>query len=227
MNIDVAPSRFPASTGPMVVDLGTLNERVVAIFDGTGSWEAGDEESRTVGGQLCSIWSLNLPSSPDEMIRNIAAALSIVAPVPANESFGRSGFAFIGVLVRYEQAFVVSCGSYAALHVRNGRVEWLYRPLFWVDEQIRMGTLTEAEARSHQLRHVYAGPLMSREEARLQQAGPMQTGTIVLATMELARRLLRTPVSIWSHMSAAQLQDVEHDGAAHMRPVVRIDMRAA
>jgi hypothetical protein len=227
MNVDVAPSRFPASNGPLVVDRGTPNERIVAIFDGTGSWEAGEEESRAVGGRLVPIWSLNLPCSPDEIIRDLAAALSSAAPVPADESFGRAGFSFIGVLIRDNQAFVVSCGSYAALHIRNGRVELLYRPLFWVDEQIRMGTITEAEARSHQLRHVYAGPLVSRKHAQLQQAGPIETGTIVLATMELVRRLLRTPVAIWSHMSAAQLQDVEHDGAADMRPVVRLNIDAA
>lgn len=227
MNVDVAPSRFPASAGPVVVDHGTSNERIIAILDGTGSWEAGEEESRVVGGRLVPIWSLNLPCSPHEIIRDIDAALSSVAPVPADEGFGRSGFTFIGVLVRHEQAFVVSCGSYAALHIRTGRAELLYRPLFWVDEQIRMGTITEAEATSHQLRHVYAGPLVSREHAQLQQAGPIRTGTIVLATMELVRHLLRTPVSIWSHMSAAQLQDMEHDGAAHMRPVVRLNIDAA
>jgi hypothetical protein len=227
MNVDIAPSRFPASTGPVVVDRGSPNERIVAIFDGTGSWEAGDEESRAVAGRLAPLWSLNLPCSPDNMIRDLAAVVSSVAPVPADESFGRSGFTFIGVLIRHEQAFVVSCGSYAALHIRKGRVELLYRPLFWVDEQIRMETITEAEARSHQLRHVYAGPLVSREHAQLHQAGPIQTGTIVLSTMELARHLLRTSVSIWSHMSAAQLQDMEHDGAAHMRPVVRLNIGAA
>ena len=227
MNVDVAPSRFPASTGPVVVDRGTPNERIIAIFDGTGSWEAGEEESRAVGGRLVPIWSLNLPCSPDEMIRDLAAALSSVAPVPADESFGRPGFSFIGALVRYKQAFVVSCGSYAALHIRNGRVELLYRPLFWVDEQIRMRTITEAEARSHQLRYVYTGPLVSREHAPLKQAGPIESGTIVLATMELARHLLCTPIAAWSHMSAAQLQDVERDGAAYMRPVIRLNIDAA
>jgi hypothetical protein len=161
------------------------------------------------------------------MISELVTALSNIAPVPADESFGRAGFTFIGVLVRQEQAFVVSCGSYAALHIRHGRVELLYRPLFWVEEQIRMSKITAAEAELHQLRHVYAGPLVSREHAELQQAGPVKTGTIVLATMELARHLLRTPLPIWSHMLAAELQDLEHDGATHMRPVVRLDIDAA
>lgn len=227
MKVEVAPSRFPPSTGPVLVDLRTATGSIIAILDGTGSWEAGEEESRAVAAQLAPKWSADLPGSPDHMVRDLAIALASFAPVPADESFGRSGFSFIGVLIRHEQVFVMSCGSYAALHIRDGCVELLYRPRFWVDEQVRIGTMTAAEAGSHQLRHVYIGPLLSPAHAPLEHAGPIETGAIVLATMELARRLLRMPVRSWSHMSAGQLQGVEHDGAAHLRPVVRLNAGAA
>lgn len=227
MNVEVAPQRFPGAFGPRLIDLASGNSRVIAVLDGTGSWEAGAEEASAVADFLQTTWSGNIPSSPEEVVRDLSAGTADLTRLPVDESFGRAGFSFTGLLVRDHDVFVVSCGVYAVVRVHDAHVEMIYRPQFWVDEQVQSGTLTTEKAASHPLRHVYSGRLVSRAEIVCEQTGPIQTGRIVLAPAELIRHLLRNPVASWFHFSATQLQNADHDPATRLRPVVVVNLDAA
>lgn len=227
MNIEIGRSRFPDNVGPVLLDAGTEESRVLAILDGTGSWEAGDEEARTVATLLRSMWPANVPVSAEALMRDIESATELIGTLPSDDSFGRPGFSFAAAIVSGDGVSILSCGSYATLHVHDGVVDVLYRPLFWIDEQVSIGTLTQDEARSHRLRHVYSGPLLSRGGTTgCKETGPVRAGRIVIATMELARKLLEIPAALWSRKPADAIQQIEQDGAAHMRPVVIIDIDA-
>lgn len=227
MNVEIGRSRFPDNVGPVLLDARTEDSRVLAILDGTGSWEAGAEEARTVARVLHSVWSVNLPRSAEALMRDIETASELIDNLHRGDSSGRPGFSFAAAIISGDGVSILSCGSYATLHVHDGVVDVLYRPLFWIDEQVSIGALTQDEARSHQLRHVYSGPLLSLGgPTGCKEIGPVQAGRIVIATMELARKLLEMPAALWSRKPAEAIQQVEQDGAAHMRPVVAINLDA-
>lgn len=229
MVIEVAASRFPDAFGPVLLDYAHESTRLIAILDGTGSWEAGDASAVEVAHELRARWASKAPSTSNELIQHVATAAKASANRQPANIFARAGFSFVAVLVTDEHALVVSCGSYAVLHLQRDHANVVYQPSFWVDEQVRLQALTPDEALSHKLRHIYTGPLVSAETtiAAYHCSAPARTGSIVVMTMELARHLLRLPVATWVHQTATQLQNREQDGAAHMRPVVRIDIDAA
>jgi hypothetical protein len=218
--LEIAPSQFRAATGPSVVHIYDGATELAVILDGTGSWEAGDEHATAAANELRILWRSDAPSSAIALRDHVFASAARQPDVPQETSFGRPGFSLAAVLCN-TTCTAVACGSYAVLRVAEENCHVLFWPRFWVDEQVMSGNLSEAEAATHQLRHVFMGPLVaSGMEEQCYLSEPIAEGMIVLATAELARRLRTLPLETWQHLSAAEIQALEEDGSAHLRPVI-------
>lgn len=79
------------------------------------------------------------------------------------------GSTLVGVLVRGETAIVTNVGDSRAYLWRNGRLTQITRDHSLVAEQVRMGTITPEQARSHPMRHVILQSIGGQEALRPDQ----------------------------------------------------------
>jgi len=137
-----------------------------------------------------------------------------------DDSFGYA-FAFVAALLDVESWHVLSCGWYGCIAVYDGAASIVVQPSMWVDEQVRAGLLSPAEARVHQLRHVYGGPLVGDSGgARFEHEAIGTPDTLVIVSAELMRQWPASEIAGFG--SALELQNAGILKGTRPDPVVII-----
>jgi PPM family protein phosphatase len=139
---------------------GVNQERgVYLVCDGMGGAAAGeiasslavDEAMRVLTG---AAGGDGLPAArlAEEAIRTANEA--IYDRAERNPRLRGMGTTLVGLLTRERRVWVLNVGDSRCYRVRNQRLEQITHDHSWVDEQVRMGRLTEIEARRSPFRNV-------------------------------------------------------------------------
>lgn len=141
-----------------------------AVADGMGGHAAGELASRLALETLASTYRQGRGSPPDRLIEAVQAANLAVLQHAVGESVGM-GTTLIALVIDRGAALFAHVGDSRAYLLRGGELLRLTEDHSWVAEQIRLGVLTEEEARNHQWRSVVSNALGGEERARLELFG--------------------------------------------------------
>jgi hypothetical protein len=195
--IDIAPAMYgrPPGIGSGVLECHGAAS-VVGIVDGMGSWGSGVEAADWVLQRLVAGWSTRIPSSA----KGIAAEIADVArQIPDQWQGDDMGCSFsVALIVRLGATVeVVAAGAYNVWSLGSAEEKPLFRPRRWIDEQVRLGNLSVAEALVHPLREVMTGPFVADASGDPPEAlGPFDLASdarIVIAEERVMDQLLAVP----------------------------------
>jgi PPM family protein phosphatase len=140
--------------------VGMNQERgVYLVCDGMGGAAAGEIASSLAVDEAMRVLakpnveeSISPTRLAEEAIR--AANEAIYNRAERNPRLRGMGTTMVGLLVRERRVWIVNVGDSRCYRLRNQRLEQITHDHSWVDEQVRMGHLTETEARRSPFRNV-------------------------------------------------------------------------
>jgi serine/threonine protein phosphatase PrpC len=151
-----------------------------AVADGMGGHAAGELAANLALDSLSQHYLDRRGSPPERLAEAVQAANLAVLRHAVGEYVGM-GTTLLAVLVDRGAALVAHVGDSRAYLLRAGELHRLTDDHSWVAEQVRLGHLTEEEARHHQWRSVVSNALGGEERVRLELFGlPLRAGDRLL-----------------------------------------------
>lgn len=144
------------------------------VADGVGGLRAGDEASRlavvTARETFDNEWSPDMRYTLEQAVARANAAVFTKGQEPA---FSGMGTTIVGCVLRHGQMTVAHVGDSRLYRLRDGVLLPLTVDHSFVQDQVRLGVLTEDEARSHPQRHLISRSLGTRPtvEVEMRQVG--------------------------------------------------------
>ena len=153
-----------------------------AVADGMGGHAAGELASNLALDALSSTFlqGQGRKRPPERLAEAVQAANMEVMRHAVGEYVGM-GTTLVALAIDRGAAILAHVGDSRAYLLRGGELIRLTEDHSWVAEQVRLGNLTEAEARDHQWRSVVSNALGGEERVRLELYGfPLQRGDRLL-----------------------------------------------
>lgn len=144
------------------------------VADGVGGLRAGDEASRlavvTTRDTFNSEWSPDVRYTLEQAIARANSAVFAKGQEPA---FSGMGTTIVGCVLRHGQLTIAHVGDSRLYRLRDGVLLPLTADHSFVQDQVRLGVLTEEEAQSHPQRHLISRSLGTRPtvEVEMRQLG--------------------------------------------------------
>lgn len=151
-----------------------------AVADGMGGHAAGELAANLALDALSQHYLETRSSPPIRLAEAVQAANLAVLRHAVGEYVGM-GTTLLAALVDRGAVTVAHVGDSRAYLLRGGELYRLTEDHSWVAEQVRLGHMTEQEARDHQWRSVVSNALGGEERVRLELfAFPVQPGDRLL-----------------------------------------------
>ncbi|MFC4455824.1 PP2C family serine/threonine-protein phosphatase [Deinococcus sonorensis] len=141
-----------------------------AVADGMGGHVAGELAANLALDTLSQTFLNSRGAVPERLAEAVQAANLAVLRHAVGEYLGM-GTTMIALVVDRGAALLAHVGDSRAYLLRDGQLHRLTEDHSWVAEQVRLGHLTEAEARTHQWRSVVSNALGGEERVRLELYG--------------------------------------------------------
>ena len=170
-----------------------------AVADGMGGHAAGELASNIALDALQGAYLKGKGRPPQRLAQAVQAANLAVMQRATGQASGM-GTTLISLVLDGAAAIVGHVGDSRAYLLRGGELRQLTQDHSWVAEQVRLGLITEQEAREHQWRNIVSNALGGEEQARLDLFGFLaQRGdrlllcsdglTVVVSDAEIESRL--------------------------------------
>ncbi len=141
-----------------------------AVADGMGGHAAG-ELAATLALDALSLHYLSQRSSPPTRLAEAVQAANVAVLRHAVGEYVGMGTTLIAALIDRGALLIAHVGDSRAYLLRGGALYRLTEDHSWVSEQVRLGHLSEDEARNHQWRSVVSNALGGEERVRLELFG--------------------------------------------------------
>jgi protein phosphatase len=134
-----------------------------AVADGMGGHAAGEVASslaiKALTGSFEQIQGHSQAMTPAQAQERLRAALSegnrrISESVEARMDWRGMGTTMVALVLAQDRAVIAHVGDSRAYLLRGGELRRLTSDHSWVNEQVRLGLLTEAQAHRHPMRHI-------------------------------------------------------------------------
>lgn len=151
-----------------------------AVADGMGGHAAGELAANLALDALSQHYLEGRGSPPERLAEAVQAANLAVLQHAVGEYVGM-GTTLLALLIDRGAALLAHVGDSRAYLLRAGKLQRLTEDHSWVAEQVRLGNLTEAEARNHHWRSVISNGLGAEKNVRLELFGlPLRAGDRLL-----------------------------------------------
>lgn len=129
---------------------------VFLVCDGMGGHAAGQIASELTAKTFIDVYLNHPASEPTVAIAGAVAAanrfvLDVARAVPSRRGMGTT---LSGLILRQDRAFTVQVGDSRVYRLRAGELAMLTNDHTYIEEAIRMGTMTPEEAERHPYKHV-------------------------------------------------------------------------
>jgi PPM family protein phosphatase len=141
-----------------------------AVADGMGGHAAGELAANLALDTLSSSFLGGRGASPERLAEAVQDANLAVLRSAVGEYVGM-GTTLVVMVIDKGAALIAHVGDSRAYLLREGELHRLTEDHSWVAEQVRLGHLTETEARNHQWRSVVSNALGGEERVRLELYG--------------------------------------------------------
>ena len=181
----------------MLDDKGAL----FIVCDGMGGHAAGEVASE-LGVKTISEEYYN--TSGADVITALATAVerandAIYHRASENPEYSGMGTTCVALVVAGGRAFVVNIGDSRAYVIRDGKMHQVTRDHSWVAEQVRVGLLTEEQARTHSHRNVITRSLGTQ---------PNVTADLFVQTMQNGDRVLLCSDGLHGYVDEGEIERV-------------------
>ncbi len=141
---------------PRDEQLLSIKGALFIVADGMGGHAAGEVASEIAVNTVCTLYYQDTDPDVTMSLMNAIryANLAIYQSAHENEQQSGMGTTCVVAIVRGDTAFIANVGDSRAYLVRRGMVKQVTQDHSWVNEQVRMGNLSEEEARTHEMRNV-------------------------------------------------------------------------
>ncbi|WP_104989752.1 PP2C family serine/threonine-protein phosphatase [Deinococcus sp. NW-56] len=151
-----------------------------AVADGMGGHAAGELAANLALDSLSQHY-LEGRGTPPERLAGAVQAANLAVLRHAVGEYAGMGTTLLALLVDRGAALIAHVGDSRAYLLRDGELHRLTEDHSWVAEQVRLGHLSEEEARHHQWRSVVSNALGGEERVRLELFGlPLHAGDRLL-----------------------------------------------
>ncbi|GAA0512616.1 PP2C family protein-serine/threonine phosphatase [Deinococcus depolymerans] len=151
-----------------------------AVADGMGGHAAGELAANLALDALSQQYLEGRGTPPARLAEAVQCANVAVLRHAVGEYVGM-GTTLLAALIDRGAALIAHVGDSRAYLLRGGELHRLTEDHSWVAEQVRLGHMTEAEARDHQWRSVVSNALGGEERVRLELFGlPLRGGDRLL-----------------------------------------------
>jgi len=163
---------------------------VYAVADGMGGHAAGEVASRIAIEALSEAVERNHlgrnSDGPEETARRLESAFlegnrRICNSVVTRGEWRGMGTTIVALVALPGSVVVGHVGDSRAYRLRDGELQRLTQDHSWVSEQVRLGLLTDEEAKRHPMRNIITRALGNRDELEVDTAEePVQPGDVYL-----------------------------------------------
>ncbi|ACO47013.2 protein phosphatase 2C domain-containing protein [Deinococcus deserti] len=151
-----------------------------AVADGMGGHAAGELAANLALDALAQHYAEERGTPPTRLVAAVQAANLAVLHHAVGEYMGM-GTTLLAAVIDRGALLIAHVGDSRAYLLREGTLHRLTEDHSWVAEQVRLGLLTEEEARTHQWRSVVSNALGGEERVRLEMFGvPLHAGDRLL-----------------------------------------------
>ena len=160
--------------------LDSAHGGLYAVADGMGGHAAGELAANLALDALSSAFLSGRTRPPERLAEAVQAANMEVLRHAVGEYAGM-GTTLVALAIDKGAALLAHVGDSRAYLLRGEDLTRLTEDHSWVAEQVRLGHLSEAEARDHQWRSVVSNALGGEERVRLELYGfPLRSGDRLL-----------------------------------------------
>jgi serine/threonine protein phosphatase PrpC len=196
-------------------DAQVLDEKgaLFVVCDGMGGHAAGEVASELAVKTICEEY---YNASARDVITSIATAVeransAIYKHALEHPELSGMGTTCVALVVAGGRAFVVNIGDSRAYIIRGGKMRQVTRDHSWVAEQVRVGLLTEEQARTHSHRNVITRSLGTQ---------PNVTADLFIETMHDGDRVLLCSDGLHGYVDEHEIErvvtsDQDADAAVH------------
>lgn len=175
---DVGRQRSINQDAGLILDLPRGG--LFAVADGMGGHAAGELAANLALDTLSSSFLNGRGAAPERLAEAVQEANLAVLRSAVGEYVGM-GTTLVALVIDRAAALIAHVGDSRAYLLRGGVLHRLTEDHSWVAEQVRLGHLTEEEARNHQWRSVVSNALGGEERVRLELYGlPLRRGDRLL-----------------------------------------------
>ena len=175
---DVGRQRSVNQDAGLILDLPRGG--LFAVADGMGGHAAGELAANLALDTLSTSFLAGRGAAPERLAEAVQEANLAVLRSAVGEYVGM-GTTLVALVIDRAAALIAHVGDSRAYLLRGGELHRLTEDHSWVAEQVRLGHLTEDEARTHQWRSVVSNALGGEERVRLELYGlPLRRGDRLL-----------------------------------------------
>ncbi|MCP2014248.1 protein phosphatase [Deinococcus sp. HSC-46F16] len=175
---DVGRQRRTNQDAALALDLP--HGGLYAVADGMGGHAAGELAANLALDSLSQHY-LEGRGAPPERLAGAVQAANLAVLRHAVGEYAGMGTTLLALLVDRGAALIAHVGDSRAYLLRGGELHRLTEDHSWVAEQVRLGHISEEEARHHQWRSVVSNALGGEERVRLELFGlPLHAGDRLL-----------------------------------------------
>ncbi len=171
---------------------------MVAVADGMGGHAAGEVASKAAVEGIVAFVEATVAMSPDQTwpipfdpeqsvnANRLCAGFrmgnrQLAAQIASSSELRGMATTAVAVLIEGDTGTLAHVGDSRAYRLRDGQLERLTRDHSWVEEQIRVGALSESAARQHPWRNIVTRALSGSEELEVDiQEVALQSGDRLL-----------------------------------------------
>lgn len=167
---DVGRQRMGGVNQDAALALDLPRGGLYAVADGMGGHAAGELAANLALDTLSQTYLDGRSSPPERLAESVQAANLAVLRHAVGEAVGM-GTTLLAALIDRGAVIIAHVGDSRAYLLRGGELQRLTDDHSWVAEQVRLGLLTEEEARTHQWKSVVNNALGGEERVRLELFG--------------------------------------------------------
>ena len=199
-------------------DTRVLDEKgaLFVVCDGMGGHAAGEVASELAVKTICDEY---YNTAAKDVITSIATAVerantAIYHHALEHPELSGMGTTCVALVIAGGRAFVVNIGDSRAYIIRNGKMRQVTRDHSWVAEQVRVGLLTEEQARTHSHRNVITRSLGTQ---------PNVTADLFIETMHDGDRVLLCSDGLHGYVDEHDIEQTvtsDHDPQAAVQTLI-------
>jgi serine/threonine protein phosphatase PrpC len=156
------------------------------VADGMGGHAAGEVASEMAVSTVTTLYYQDDSGDvPGDLLRSIKYANAIIfQKAMENVEHNGMGTTCVATVLLGDVAYIANVGDSRAYLVRKGQVHQISQDHSWVAEQVRAGTMSEADARQHEMRNMITRSLGSLPEVEVDMFAEMvqEDDTLVMCS---------------------------------------------
>lgn len=138
------------------------------VADGMGGHAAGEVASEMAVSTITTLYYQDEDDASECLLRSIKYANALIfQKAMENVEHNGMGTTCVAAVLLGEIAYIANVGDSRAYLVRKGQVRQISQDHSWVAEQVRAGTMSEADARQHEMRNMITRSLGSLPEVEV------------------------------------------------------------